>query len=162
MVKVCQAVLPSLVIRGGVSEPFYQAPKHDQPAILFFRENFVRSLFHELAHYCLAGSRRRMLDDFGYWYKPCGRSSEEQILFELAEARPQGLEKVFCELWNIRFTPSFDDFSGRPASKKFLEKLEEEYIEMNINPPPTAKYFLEGMHHFIKSEFSASCFPDSM
>lgn len=148
----CRTILPDLVIRGGASEPFYQASKHNQPAILFFRQDFVRSLFHELAHYCLAGNKRRMFDDFGYWYQPCGRSGKEQILFELVEARPQGLEKVFCELWQVPFTPSLDNFSERPTSKIFLENLENAYIEMTTSPPVTAKYLLEGMHHFVEVE----------
>ena len=96
----------------------------------------------ELCHYCLAGDRRRQLDDFGYWYSPCGRSTEEQIQFEKVEARPQGLEKLMCELLGIKFLPSLDDFSGRPASSEFLESLEESYQEMKINPPPTAKKVL--------------------
>ena len=148
----CRTILPGLIISGGASEPFYQASKHDQPAILFFREDYVRSLFHELAHYCLAGTERRMLDDFGYWYRPSGRSDKEQILFESVEARPQGLEKVFCELWQVPFTPSLDDFCERPASTIFLESLENAYIEMTTNPPVTAKYLLEGMHHFVEVE----------
>ena len=151
VLHVCQQVLPTLHIQGGASEPFYQAPKGNRPAILFFREDFVRSLFHELAHYSLAGAMRRQIDDFGYWYSPCGRSSREQEQFEQVEARPQGLEKLFCEIWAVPFSPSLDDFSGRQASTGFLEKLENAYIEMKTTPPNTSQRVLEGMRYFISN-----------
>ena len=151
VLHVCQRVLPTLHIQGGASEPFYQAPKGNRPAILFFGGDFVRSLFHELAHYCLAGDMRRQIDDFGYWYSPCGRSSKEQKQFEQVEARPQGLEKLFCEIWAVPFSPSLDDFSGRKASAGFLEKLEHAYIEMKTTPPNTPQRVLEGMRYFISN-----------
>ncbi|GAM69307.1 transporting ATPase [Vibrio sp. JCM 19236] len=25
---------------------------------------------HEIAHWCVAGPKRRLLEDFGYWYEP--------------------------------------------------------------------------------------------
>ena len=151
VLNACQRVLPKLHIQGGASEPFYQAPKGNLCAILFFREDFVRSLFHELAHYCLAGDMRRQIDDFGYWYSPCGRSSKEQKQFEQVEARPQGLEKLFCEIWSVPFSPSLDDFSGRYPSACFLEKLENAYIEMKTAPPKTPQRVLEGMRHFVSN-----------
>ena len=151
ILNVCQQVLPKLHIKGGALEPFYQAPKGNRPAILFFREDYVRSLFHELAHYCLAGDKRRQLNDFGYWYSPCGRSSEEQEQFERVEGRPQGLEKLFCEIWLVPFSPSLDDFSGRHTSTGFLENLENAYIEMKTTPPKTPQRVLEGMRHFVSN-----------
>jgi elongation factor P hydroxylase len=154
--------LPELRIEGGAPEPFYQAPKASKPAILFFREDFVRSLFHELAHYCLAGSVRRQLDDFGYWYSPSGRSVDQQYLFEQVEARPQGLEKLFCETWKIPFSPSLDDFLGRLPSDTFIENLEKGYIEMVNNPPETSRLVLEGMRHFISTHPTACTFIDRM
>ena len=94
---------------------------------------------------------RRQIDDFGYWYSPCGRSSREQEQFEQVEARPQGLEKLFCEIWAVPFSPSLDDFSGRQASAGFLEKLENAYIEMKTTPPNTPQRVLEGMRYFISN-----------
>jgi Uncharacterized protein conserved in bacteria len=51
-VKEC---FPELQLAGGADEPFYKAPSQGHPAILFYREDFARSLLHELSHYCLAG-----------------------------------------------------------------------------------------------------------
>lgn len=148
LISLLAKSLPNLIIKGGADEPFYQAPKGDTKATIYFRSNYPRSLLHELSHYCLAGERRRKLDDFGYWYSPCGRTTNEQSLFEKVEARPQGLEKAICEAIGLDFSPSLDDFSGRPASKAFLNKLEESYNEMRITPPPTAKKVLVALSNF--------------
>lgn len=135
-------ILPDLIIKGGAEEPFYEAAKGNTKAILYFRSNYPRSLLHELAHYCLAGEKRRQIDDFGYWYIPCGRTADEQLQFEKVESRPQGLEKAMCEAVGLNFIPSLDDFSGRPSSDEFLKKLDEAYQEMLSSPPPTAKKVL--------------------
>lgn len=149
LIEVLTPILPDLIIQGGAEEPFYEAAKEGEKAVLYFRDNYPRSLLHELSHFCLAGDRRRKLDDFGYWYFPCGRSSEEQLLFEQVEARPQGLEKVMCEVIGIPFSPSLDDFSGNPPSESFGINLESSYQEMRDIPPRTARKVLEGLrNHF--------------
>ena len=66
VLELFQQVLPQLHIQGGASDPFYQAPKGNRPAILFFREYYVRSFFHKLAHYGLVGDIQRQLDAFVY------------------------------------------------------------------------------------------------
>lgn len=154
LIAILASVLPSLTLQGGADEPFYEAATNDKNAILYFRDNYPRSLLHELAHYCLAGDRRRLLDDFGFWYSPCGRSAEEQLQFEAVEARPQGLEKVMCELVGLKFSPSIDDFSGRPPSELFLQQLEIAYQEMRNNPPVTAQKVLNSLMDF-KARLSA-------
>jgi hypothetical protein len=145
LTKEFSKIFPKLTILGGAEEPYYSAPKENAKAVIHFRSNYPRSLLHELSHYCLAGDKRRNMDDFGYWYSECGRTKEEQQRFELVEARPQGLEKAMCDLIGIKFSPSLDDFSGRPPSDNFLQSLEEAYIEMMTSPPPTAKEALHGL-----------------
>ena len=142
-------VFPRLQIIGGKDEPYYVAPKGDEDAIIYFRSNYPRSLLHEVAHYCLAGDRRRKIDDFGFWYAPCGRTEEEQSLFESVEARPQGLERAMCEIIGLKFVPSLDDFSGRPPSEKFLNEMEVAYQEMTTTPPPTARLALLGLKKIL-------------
>ena len=138
-------ILPNLIIQGDAEEPFYKAPTATTNAILYFRSNYPRSLLHEISHYCLAGDRRRNLDDFGYWYAPCRRTATEQQRFEEVETRPQGLEKAMCEIVGLEFLPSLDDFSGRPPSKIFLQNIERAYQEMKLNPPNTANKVLGGL-----------------
>ena len=142
LIMTLSSVIPDLVIQGGAEEPFYEAAKNGKKATLYFRDNYPRSLLHELSHFCLSGDRRRKLDDFGYWYFPCGRTEEEQLLFEKVEARPQGLEKAMCEAFGIKFSPSLDDFSGKPASESFLKQLDKAYQEMLVSAPPTASKVL--------------------
>lgn len=149
-------IIPNLTIKGDAEQPFYEAPTANTHAILYFRSNYPRSLLHEISHYCLAGDRRRGLDDFGYWYAPCGRTTEEQQRFEEVEARPQGLEKAMCEIVGLKFSPSLDDFSGRPPSECFLQELEKAYQEMRVNPPPTASKVLSGLKNYWKNNFVAN------
>lgn len=145
LIDAFAGIFPYLQIKGGAEEPFYRAPQANDNAILYFRSNYPRSLLHEMAHYCLAGDRRRQIDDFGFWYAPCGRTAEEQLRFETVEARPQALEKAMCEIVGLAFSPSLDDFSGRPASDIFLQQLAISYQEMLHNPPPTAQKALAGL-----------------
>lgn len=145
LITLFSDVFPDLIIKGGADEPFYEAAKDGNKAILYFRSNYPRSLLHELSHYCLAGDERRKIDDFGYWYYPCGRTAEQQSLFEGVESRPQGLEKAMCKIIGLSFIPSLDDFSGRPSSDLFLKHLDEHYQEMLSSPPPTAKKALEAL-----------------
>jgi elongation factor P hydroxylase len=145
LISALASIFPKLTMLGGAEEPYYSAPKVNAKAVIHFRSNYPRSLLHELSHYCLAGDKRRNIDDFGYWYSACGRSKEEQQRFEIVEVRPQGLEKAMCNLLGIKFSPSLDDFSGRPPSDAFLQGLEEAYIEMKTCPPPTAKKALHGL-----------------
>lgn len=148
LIDVFARVFPSLTVQGGADEPFYVAPKSNVNATIHFRSNYPRSLLHEVSHYCLAGNRRRNIDDFGFWYAPCGRTADEQRQFELVEARPQGLEKAMCDIIGIEFSPSLDDFSGRAASISFLQQLESAYQEMLSNPPPTARKALCGLKEY--------------
>ena len=48
LIEVLAKALPDLEIQGGADEPFYEASKDGKKAILYFRENYPRSLLHEL------------------------------------------------------------------------------------------------------------------
>lgn len=142
--QIFEATFDVLII-GGADEPFYQAASKNTPATIYYKDNYPRSLLHEMAHYCLAGQQRRQLDDYGYWYAPCGRTADEQQAFENVEARPQALEKAFCHILGLPFCPSLDDFSGNGASKLFLTNLQRHYNEMMTAPPPLANKALQAL-----------------
>ena len=97
-------------LSGGVSEPFYKAARrpHDLHEIRY-REDFVSSALHEIAHWCLAGSLRRRQDDYGYWYIK-DRCKDQQVQFEQVEARPQGLEWILSIAAGVEFRVSCDNF----------------------------------------------------
>ncbi len=111
-------------LEGGGAEPFYRAAKAGDCAVIVFRADYSASALHEVAHWCLAGSRRRQLDDYGYWYLPA-RNAAEQAAFEVVETRPQALESLFAEAAGVDFRVSSDDVERLP-SPFFKAKVAEE------------------------------------
>ena len=99
-------------ILGGFDEPFYRAPSDNAPAEIRFTRDYERSALHELAHWCVAGSERRLQDDYGYWYVPDGRDAVRQKLFFQVEIRPQAIEKHFCAALGLPFTVSVDNLDN--------------------------------------------------
>ena len=92
---------------GGAEEPFYEVFP-DRTARVVFREDYVASALHEVAHWCLAGEQRRQRNDYGYWY--IGQRDEiAQANFERVEARPQALEWIFSRALGVRFRVSADN-----------------------------------------------------
>lgn len=101
---------------AGGDEPVYLPAdgEHAQDRIVF-RLDYAQSALHEVAHWCIAGSARRRLVDYGYWYAPDGRDAERQQAFERLEARPQALEWILSEACGLRFRPSIDNLDGAAA-----------------------------------------------
>ncbi|OHV12330.1 elongation factor P hydroxylase [Kushneria phosphatilytica] len=96
----------------GDEEPLYRPPSGDRVAEIIFAHGFFASALHEVSHWCIAGSRRRQLEDYGYWYLPDGRDQAAQQAFEQAEVAPQALESLFCEASKRRFNVSVDNLDG--------------------------------------------------
>ncbi|WOJ94021.1 elongation factor P hydroxylase [Congregibacter variabilis] len=99
---------------GGADEPLYEPARDGTPAQIFFREDYVSSALHEVAHWCIAGAARRTRIDYGYWYDPDGRSEDAQIDFMKAEARPQALEWCFSKASGVPFRLSMDNLDAPP------------------------------------------------
>ena len=103
---------------GGADEPYYQpAASPGQFHQLYYRSDYFASALHEVAHWCIAGQRRRTLPDFGYWYAPDGRDAGQQLAFQAVEVKPQALEWLFSLACGYRFTVSVDnlDLQNGPA-----------------------------------------------
>ena len=83
--------VPTILVRGD-SEPEYFASRDGNPARIEFAHGFFASALHEISHWCVAGKKRRQLDDFGYWYVADGRDEATQKLFEQVEIKPQAIE----------------------------------------------------------------------
>lgn len=116
---------------GGGDEPMYlPSPKgasgpEAAPHRIVYRADYFASALHEVAHWCLAGARRRQLEDYGYWYAPDGRGREEQSEFERVEARPQALESIFARAAGAPFHLSADNLGGDPTpSSSFAGAVE--------------------------------------
>lgn len=105
-------------LQGGAGEPLYRPASGGDMATIHYRHDYPASLLHEVAHWCIAGSRRRALEDYGYWYSPDGRDAEQQRAFESVEIRPQALEWHFSLACNRRFRVSQDNLSLQPAAGK--------------------------------------------
>ena len=95
------------------AEPIYRPADDAHPFHrIIFAHGFFASALHEIAHWCIAGPERRLLEDYGYWYKPDGRTAAEQAEFERVEVKPQALEWIFSASADFFFHFSADNLSG--------------------------------------------------
>lgn len=115
---------------AGAGEPLYvpadaRHPRHR----IFFAHGYFNSALHELAHWCLAGERRRQLEDYGYWYCPDGRTAQQQAEFEQVEVKPQAIEWWLTLASGRRFRTSLDNLSGEPTdSRPFRTNVQAQAI----------------------------------
>lgn len=123
-----------VLLQGGYSEPFYQAPVAGRIGKICFREDYISSALHEVSHWCIAGIERRKVDDYGYWYSPDGRTKEQQAAFESVEAKPQALEWIFSIVTGVDFHISADNLNAG--------ELDLSHFRMSVEAQ--AKRYLEG------------------
>ncbi|RTE64283.1 elongation factor P hydroxylase [Amphritea opalescens] len=119
------------VLERGDDEPIYLPAddKHLQHRIIF-AHGFFASALHELSHWCVAGEQRRLLVDFGYWYKPDGRTAAEQAEFEKVEIKPQALEWLLSEAAGHKFHFSADNLGANMgASDSFKASVQQQVLQ---------------------------------
>jgi elongation factor P hydroxylase len=107
----CFAVNFKTRLVGGAKEPFYRPAAPGTHAEIHYRSDYSRSALHEVAHWCIAGPRRRRLEDYGYWYSADNRNLTQQQAFFCVEAKPQALESFFCAAAGVAFNLSIDNLS---------------------------------------------------
>ena len=134
-------------LQSGYPEPLYLPDKKSVPARICFREDFVSSALHEVAHWCIAGEERRKLVDFGYWYEPDGRSVKQQKKFESVEVKPQALEWLFSLAAGVRFQVSLDNLSGEQSNTEAFKKavFTEAQAMLAKGLPTRARIFLDAL-----------------
>lgn len=104
------------LIPGG-GDPEYLPANFEVPFNrIIFAHGFYASALHEVAHWCIAGTKRRLLPDYGYWYEPDGRSAARQREFEQVEVKPQAIEWILSEACGRRFHISTDNLDGDPLA----------------------------------------------
>lgn len=138
----------------GNDEPIYlpaddAAPYHR----IVFARGFYASAMHELAHWCVAGPERRLLEDFGYWYEPDGRTEQVQAEFEKVEIRPQAYEWILSLSAGFPFTVSCDNLNGDFETDRlaFMAKVHQEVVSIfEHGIPPRVKQLSQALREFYQ------------
>lgn len=115
----------------GEGEPVYLPADETRPYhAIFFAHGFFRSALHECAHWFVAGPRRRLLEDYGYWYEPDGRTKEQQAIFESVEVKPQAIEWILTAATGHPFQVSADNLNGdfEPDPERFKRAVHQQVI----------------------------------
>lgn len=138
---------------AGDGEPVYlPAGQHRPHNQIIFAHGFFASALHEIAHWCVAGPERRRLEDFGYWYKPDGRTALEQQEFERVEQRPQAFEWILSVSAGKRFHFSADNLAaGLGASDGFKQAVQlrvMQTLDEGLNPR------LEALSHALRAFYN--------
>lgn len=113
---------------AGDAEPIYLPATATEPLHrIVFAHGYFNSALHELAHWCVAGAERRLLEDYGYWYCPDGRNARQQAAFEQVEVKPQALEWWFALASGRRFRTSRDNLGGAATdSRPFRDAVQRQ------------------------------------
>lgn len=120
--QLFQVSLNTVLVKGD-DEPIYLPADHENPYHrVIFAHGFYASALHEIAHWCVAGPKRRELVDFGYWYKPDGRTANEQAEFERVEIRPQAFEWLMSQAAGHQFHFSADNLSSDIGASDGFQK----------------------------------------
>lgn len=139
----------------GDEEPLYLPANEAVPYHrIIFAHGYYASALHEIAHWCIAGARRRLLVDFGYWYCPDGRDADTQAQFERAEIKPQALEWMFCVAAGFPFHVSCDNLNGdcEPDRILFQRQVHAQVmlnLESGVGPRPAA--FIQALHRYYQT-----------
>lgn len=106
-------------------EPLYlPATNSEEMNKILFSHGFFSSALHEISHWLVAGKERRKLEDYGYWYKPDGRSLIEQQEFECVEVLPQAIEWTLSVVCRHPFHFSADNLNaGFQISDSFKQQV---------------------------------------
>ncbi|MGO3300677.1 MAG: elongation factor P hydroxylase, partial [Pseudoalteromonas sp.] len=65
----------------------------------------------------VAGDKRRLLEDYGYWYCPDGRDKAQQAEFESVEIKPQAIEWALSVAAGFAFNVSVDNLNGEQTCR---------------------------------------------
>ena len=138
---------------GGAAEPLYTpAVNADENSRIYYREDFFSSALHEISHWCIAGDKRRLQEDFGYWYVEDGRSDTDQAAFESVEVKPQALELLFSLAANYRFQVSVDNLNGSTNTvEQFQQSVFQQALRYcNNGLPHRASIFFKALREHYK------------
>jgi len=156
----CFAESENTRIETGASEPYY-VPENVEAAFsdgklispkpyarIFSRDDYPSSVLHEVAHWCIAGTSRRALLDYGYWYEPDGRNAAQQAQFEQVEVKPQALERIISCAAGLSFRLSADNVTDPMArpSESFRKAVHTQTaVYLSTGVPSRALLFAQAL-----------------
>jgi elongation factor P hydroxylase len=144
----------TVLVKGGLEPIYIPAGKPRESHQIVFSHDYFASALHEIAHWCIAGIQRRLLEDYGYWYSPDGRNTEQQKQFESVEVKPQAIEWAFSCAANKRFLVSSDNLNAAPTNTLNFQRAVKaqalSYLELGF--PARATLFLDALHLFYQSK----------
>jgi len=139
----------------GEDEPIY-LPADDRCSYhqIVFAHGYYASALHEISHWCLAGRKRRLVEDFGYWYIPDGRDQTQQHAFEQVEIKPQAIEWALCIAAGKDFDVSTDNLLGEGETDRsaFKAKVYQQvltYLEHGF--PQDAQVFIAALSEHYRT-----------
>lgn len=140
----------TILIKGGHEPIYIPANTGHKNHRIIFANGYFSSALHEISHWCIAGKKRRLLEDYGYWYCPDGRDNKQQAEFEKVEIKPQAIEWAFSQAAGKTFTVSTDNLNGAPVNTmRFREAVKQQvllYLELGF--PPRAAEFINVLQRF--------------
>ena len=116
----------------GEHEPIY-IPASDEANFhqIIFAHGFYASALHEIAHWLVAGDKRRLLEDYGYWYCPDGRDRAQQAEFESVEVKPQAIEWALSAAAGVNFNVSVDNLNGEQTCRfAFQTRVHQQVLHL--------------------------------
>jgi elongation factor P hydroxylase len=143
------------VLVKGDNEPIYIPAKvTTQNHQIVFAHGYFASALHEIAHWCVAGKQRRLLEDYGYWYNPDGRDVKQQAEFEKVEVKPQAIEWAFSCAAGKPFRVSTDNLNGAAMDTQgFQDAVKQQvmfYLEHGF--PKRAALFIGVLQDFYQTD----------
>lgn len=147
----CFAAAYNTRLLGGAAEPIYLPMGADCAYHrIIFRQDYFASALHEVAHWCVAGSQRRLRADYGYWYAEDGRTEQQQKVFEQVEVKPQALEWLFSVAAGAPFRVSADNLTlGLGPSTAFKQAIADQaqaYCQTGMGERP--RRFIAALANF--------------
>ncbi|MEQ6918491.1 elongation factor P hydroxylase [Halomonas aquatica] len=128
-----QETFTTRLVRGE-DEPLYLPADEASPwHRVIFARGFFASALHEASHWCIAGVRRRELEDYGYWYQPDGRDALQQRQFETVEVAPQALELLFSQACDLPFNVSVDNLGEVEVDRVGFQSRVEARAQRYLN-----------------------------
>ncbi len=144
------------LVRGDGEPEYRPADAHHPHHRILFAHGFFASALHEIAHWCIAGEARRQQIDYGYWYKPDGRSDHEQQEFERVEARPQAYEWLLSQAAGHPFHFSADNLDGNAEPSDAFKASVNDWIERTLaqRVPDRLARLCRALSEFYRTEVS--------